>query len=1182
MFKKLFGLFKKIIPRISSAMPVLIIITIILLNMAIWWLGPWLVINEEAPLASVSARMLACTIFILICLACWALFQSKKLNFYNREAKKQEAFKQDPIKELEERQEKELNAVMLSMKDNLNKRDYLYTLPWYLVMGLENSGKTSLINRSGQSFTFTSTMKAETQDKSNEYSFDWWIGDDSVLIDPDGELLTQGQYTAESDGIMEKRLWLHFVRWLEKTRSQRPLNGVVLTIDVSQLLTSTTYERKAYAVLLRTRIVELMEILSTRFPVYITLTKLDLLYGFDAFFGNYTKEQRDNVLGFTFSINAVDDNEQWLNEFESYYSGFVSKVTEVISQLESKEIEGEERKAIYSFSRQINGLKDILSGFLGDILKSDQFSTSALVRGVYFSSVYQQGVPTNAFDDAASRRYGLKHAINVAQNAKNSTIYFTQKLFKTIVYPEAGLASDNFRVIKQKRRLIITSFITCSIGSILLISLWHSFYLKNITQSEAVLGKVNQYNTEFPNSEKAASLLEVLPPLNVIRDATLEFGYYRDKNRYLSDLGLYQGKNIGPEVERTYLSLLETRLLPFLMAELMEDISKTTDSNEKLSIFRIFRMLIDESGRDETLISNYFAKKWQQKFSGNRSAQDLLVKHLKYAMQHTDLTSARLAGNENADNILIPYDSLVAKVQEELSLLPVDQRVYRNLKSSSLTVLGADINLRTLVGPVFDEVFDERVRNSDALYIPKFLSKEGFESYFLQKSDSVSDLALIDSWVLGKSSTAEFSNEDKKAFKEKIRSLYSTDYVDSWRSALNEINVKNFENLNNAILVLDKLTNNTEPLQRLLRVLSDNTDLLSAFPADVAARDELVKSPKYEVSSMISKPFSSLNTMLVSEDDKPLYINEVLEVITQLKNYLEAIQSAPEVGKAALEATKSRISTNSVDPIYTLLRVAARLPKPLDSMVAKLADRSWYVIKQEAIRYLEIRWQHDIYRVYEEKFAGRYPFSPNADKNVSLKDFKSFFAPNGTLDAFYNNQLKMFIDEDLASNEGEIAKQSIIRDEVLAQINRAKMIQAAFFNQKGVLDVSFDIEPVTLSSNKRRGILSAEGQYMVYSHGPKNNVEMIWPNTLRESAVSKVTLVPSQINLSPRSLSAHGPWALFRLFDQGNVVSASQTSVNYQFKIDNGEVEYRVNVDEESNPFTENLFESFELSSSLY
>lgn len=1182
MFKSLVGLLKKIVPSLVAALPFLILLTIILINAAIWWAGPWLEINDENPLAAISIRLQAMVIFSLTCMAIWGLLQWRKLSAYRAELQREEALREDPVKEAEENQEKELNSVMVSMEQNLNKRNYLYALPWYLVMGLENAGKTSLINRSGQDFTFSSILKSAGNGSKNAYSFDWWIGDSSVLIDPDGELLTQGKNTSDSstDGVMEKRLWEHFIRWLERTRSRRPLNGIVLALDVSKLATSTVYERKAYATILRSRIRELMETLSTRLPVYITLTKLDLLYGFEPFFENYTKDQREEVLGFTFSLSSVENHDQWMTEFDTDYDAFIERVNAILPHIVAKGIENEDRNAIYSFTRQISGLKEVLSGFFKDALSSDQFSTSALVRGVYFASVYQQGVPTNAFDDASSRRYGLTHAINSAQNAKNSTMYFTKNLFNNIIYPEAGIASDNFRVAKQKKRIMLLSFVSCAIASLILIGSWHRFYLKNIEQADSVLSKVNVYMSEYPAGEKLVSQKEILPPLNTIRDATLEFGFFREKTKYISDLGLYQGHTIGPQIETTYLNLLEFRYLPSLMVDLIVDLKKAKSDEDKLAVLRVYRMLVDKSGRYDKFVLNYFSRKWQLKFSGNKDIQDKLLQHLEYALQHTDLYALREAGNENAENVLKPYDNFIAQVQTELGSLPIDERVYRNLKLSAQTTLGSDINVRTLIGPAFDLVFDEREIGSNKLYVPKMLSKDGFNNYFLPESESVSDLALIDSWVLGQTESAQFSNADKQALKEKIRESYVTDYTNTWRGLLNEIDTKNFSSINEAVDVLNSLTGNADPLQRLLAILEENTKLFPALPEDKAAREEIQKSTSYNLASRVNAPFSDLNNISQSNGDQPAYIKEVLLSIDQLKVYLTAIKDAPDVGRAALETTKSRNSLNSVDPIFTLSRIATGLPKPLDSMVSKLTNESWYVIKQEAIRYLEVRWHDDIYKVYKQKFAGKYPFDPKSNRDVSLQDFELFFAPNGILDKFYNEQLKMFIEDSSDIIEGQEGK-ALIRNDVLTQLEKAKLIQDAFFNKKGVLDVSFGVEPIRLTPNKRRGVLNIDGQYLSYSHGPRNNVEVIWPNTLRDNISSKVTLVPTQSNFSPRSVSTDGPWALYRLLDIAEVVSASDSSVTYRFNVDGGDMEVRINTNE-SNPFTQRLFKDFELSKTLY
>ncbi|GAB2655966.1 type VI secretion system membrane subunit TssM [Vibrio panuliri] len=1180
MWKFIIGIVRKLKPGMAAALPILLFTLFILLNVAIWWAGPWLEVFGTKPLETLMARGIASALFTLLALSMWGIGQWRKLQGFKSQQKREEQLKHDPISVYEERQEAELNGVMKELKQSLNTRNYLYSLPWYLVLGLENAGKTSLINRSGQSFALSSVMRASGQKSENPYSFDWWIGDESVLIDPDGELLTQGNRSEENDGELERRLWLNFVTWLEKTRSRRPLNGIVLALDISHLATSSTSERKVYANLLRARLRELMETLSTRLPVYITLTKLDLLYGFEPFFKHYSKAQRDEVLGFTFSLESVDNLDHWLEEFSNDYQQFVTRINQLFPYAVAEPLEQEERDAIYSFTRQIAGLQDILKAFFQDALSSDQFSTSALVRGAYFTSVYQQGVPSNAFGDSASRRYGLSHAVNKAQNAKNSTIYFTQKLFSNVIYPEAGLASDNFRVAKHKRRLVGLSVTACLVATVLLTGTWHRYYLTNVNQSDAVLTKVNEYKSQYPSNLSLASQKDILEPLNKIRQATLEFGFFRDKPRYISDFGLYQGHTIGPMVEDTYLNLLENRFLPLLMADVVVALEQAESEEDKLAVLRVYRMMVDKSGRYEEYVLDYFGKYWQRAFAGQKQVQGELLDHLDYAMRHTDIAGARFAGDELAERIMKPYDRTIASAQAELSTMPNDQRVYRNLKLNAQTVLGPSISIRNLVGPIFDIVFEERAVNN-SLYIPQMLTREGFENYFMPRTESVSELALIDSWVLGQSKTAQFSEADKRVLREKIRSLYVADYVNTWRAALNDIDVKYFTDINEAVMVLENLTGNVEPLQRLLRTLENNTHVIAGLEADSEANEELIKSSKYKVASSIQSPFSELNLMLKSVGDQPAYINEVLASVDELKTYLKAIQESPDIGMAALDATKARVKLVSVDPIYTLKRISSGLPRPLDSMVAKLADESWYVVKQEAIKHLEVRWYEDVYKPYYTKLASRYPFKPGSEKDVALEDFEAFFAPQGTLDSFYNNQLKVFIDENIAVDDYD-ASQSLIRPEVLAQIEQAQRIRQAFFNRKGILDVNFSVEPLHLSGNKRRSILNVDGQFLSYSHGPREGVELIWPNTLRDSAVSKVTLVPTKSNLSPRSINLKGPWAFFRLLEQGSVMSASKTSVDYRFAVDGGDMIYRINAESDANPFTERLFKSFKLSKTLY
>ncbi|PSV08712.1 type VI secretion system membrane subunit TssM [Photobacterium kishitanii] len=1171
----------RLVSSFKTSLPVIMLATFILINVAIWWAGPWLDIYGQQPLATVISRVVLSIIFSLCCFTVWGVMQWRSLQRINKDKAREDRLLEDPIKRLEERQQVELNQIMGELKQNLNKRNYLYCLPWYLVLGLENAGKTSLINRSSQNFAFSSVMRASGKKSENPYSFDWWIGDDAVLIDPDGELLTQRQNEESNDGELERRLWLNFVNWLEKTRSQRPLNGVVIALDIEHLASSTVAERRAYANLLRARLRELMEILSTRMPVYIALTKLDLLHGFEPYFRSYTQSQREEVMGFTFSLDTVKDFDHWLAEFDHDYTQFIERINDSLPLALRHAVDTEDRTAIYSFSRQVAGLHDVLKQLLKDAFACDQFSTPALIRGIYFMSVYQQGVPTNAFVDAASRRYGLSNTINSAQHSKNSTTFFVKRLFNEIIYPEAGIASDSLRVIRHKTKVLSMSVLACSIASVLLIGGWQRYYSLNIAHENAVLDQVNQFKEEYSNAKLMRSEQELLAPLNSIRQATLEFGVFQDQPKYVSDMGLYQGHKIGPKVEETYLGLLQFRFLPALMKQLAADIKNANSEQQELSALRVFRMLTDRSGRQDDVVRRYFEQVWQQAFPNDAKTQEQLLAHLNYSLAHTDLQGLRNHGNKNAISIMSPYDNLIEDTQQDLSSLDLADRVYDNLKRTAEQTLGAPLNIKKAVGPVFEVVFGQRIQDG-ALNIPQLLTIKGFNNYFLPKIESLSDIALADSWVLGESTVAKFSAEDKQVLRQKIRNFYVDDYVNTWQLALNNIEIKYFSDINEAIIVLGNIVGHKQPIERFIKTVDINTQLFPKLPENDKARLALMTSPQYKVASMIATPFTDIDSILDDNGNQPAYLQEVMALVQQLYHYMKAIQDAPDKGKAALEATKNRLALKGNDPISALQQIATNLPKPLDSLVKEIAEESWYVVKQEAIKYVEVRWQRDVYKEYQEKLISRYPFNSSASKDVSLKDFETFFAPDGTLESFYNNDLKLFIDDNISMGTNSSNALSLLRSDVLKQFANAEKIQQAFFNRKGILDVEFTLEPINLSANQRRSVINVDGQYVEYSHGSRRPIELVWPNTLRETAVSKLSLVPVSKNLSPRAITIQGPWAFFRLLERGQVVGASETSVDYRFTIDGGDVVYRLNTEEDANPFTSSLFRNFKLSKTLY
>ena len=113
-------------------------------------------------------------------------------------------------------------------------------------------------------------------------------------------------------------------------------------------------------------------------------------------------------------------------------------------------------------------------------------------------------------------------------------------------------------------------------------------------------------------------------------------------------------------------------------------------------------------------------------------------------------------------------------------------------------------------------------------------------------------------------------------------------------------------------------------------------------------------------------------------------------------------------------------------------------------------------------------------------------------------------------------------------------------------------------------------------------MVNVDGQLVEFSHGPRQSIPLVWPNTLRDSVESRITLVPTQVNRSPRSLSENGPWALFRLLDKADITGVSSSSVDVKFELDDGQMRYRLHAASNTNPFTQELLAGYQIPRSLY
>jgi len=456
---------------------------------------------------------------------------------------------------------------------------YVHELPWYVFIGAPGSGKTTALVNSGLQFP----LKGAGSDPAlagvgGTRNCDWWFTDDAVLLDTAGRYTTQ-----ESDLEADAAAWLGFLDLIKRFRPRRPLNGALVTLSVSDLMLWSEEERKRYAWHVRARVAELYERLGVRFPVYLLVTKTDLLAGFMEMFGELDADARARVWGMTFGYAADgfvmgSPGQRFTEEFRELEARLYG---EMLERLQA-ERDLQRRAAAYRFPQQFRGLGPLIEQFLDMAFIGVPGAPEPMLRGVYFTSGTQEGNPIDRVLGTLARSFGLERAAGPAL-AGSGKSFFLMRLLRGVIFQESGLAGSNPAVERQARRLRTLAFGSIAALAVALAALWTWSYAGNRdfiarAQTATASAKTELDKLGAPRSGDETQLVRAL---NALR--TLPGGYLAQKagNSTSPGLGLSQSAKIGAQAVRAYRNALRDALFPRLAMSLEADIRESLRSSAK-------------------------------------------------------------------------------------------------------------------------------------------------------------------------------------------------------------------------------------------------------------------------------------------------------------------------------------------------------------------------------------------------------------------------------------------------------------------------------------------------------------------------------------------------------------------------------------------------------------------------
>ncbi len=430
-----------------------------------------------------------------------------------------------------------------------------------------------------------------------------------------------------------------------------------------------------------------------------------------------------------------------------------------------------------------------------------------------------------------------------------------------------------------------------------------------------------------------------------------------------------------------------------------------------------------------------------------------------------------------------------------------------------------------------------------------------------------------------------------------VRRLYLQDYAKTWEAFINDIKLKPTSTSQENIELTRLLTSADSPLATLLRDIVKEVTLTQIDKTEkniVEKTTDSMRSAKETLSHLLNQSdktaikvnindklenivdnrFKELRYLVQpSNSSQSPPINAILAQINQL--YLQLI--------AKEEAQKRGIQEPTSNIYSDLTGIAPTLPEPVRSIVNKISKSSNDFERKIVRQNINKSLKTVVTEFCHKAISDRYPFSKGSKKDVTQNDFAKLFNSGGLLDNFFQTELAQYVD---TSNRlwqfrkiGDANISSATNN--LQEFQRAHIIRDVFFSSGAqTASINLTFTPIGMDSSMSQFILDIDGQSVKYSHGPPIPVSIQWPGPRGSSQVRLQIIFNNQVTKSGPVFG--GPWALFRMFDQIQIIPSTQPEkFTAIFDIEGKKAQFEIVTSSVQNPFRLRELEQFKCPTSL-
>jgi type VI secretion system protein ImpL len=1002
------------------------------------------------------------------------------------------------------------------------------SLPVLLVLGPENSAKTTTVVRSGLEPELLAGDVFRGESVAPTAAINAWYSQKTVIVE------AGGAYVGNAPA------WQNLVKALRPgsvgsalTGKAQPPRLALVCFPCDDFYKPGSGETvPAAARAIRARLGEAAKAFGVQLPTYVVFTKADGISYFTDYVRNLSAEEAREPLGAgvlpdggaagTYADRVTPQLER---SFDELYASLADRRVEALGREHAAEF----KPGAYEFPREFAKLKPLVVDFVREIGRPSELQVSPVVRGFYFTGVQAVFVNTPAADEQPAAAAAPKPA---ASSARSATAVFTPPVAGVVASPIA--APKNAGATRKVPRWdflprVLREAVFGDEPAVRLtaagarVGFWRRVGLGTAAAVAALFAVAFTIsysgNKELESTTvAAASGLASLPanPVDLPAQADLEkLEALRTKvdtlSRYAHDgpplhlrWGLYAGDKLYEATRTAYFAGFEKLMYANLRTNMRETLralpEKSSPSDDYGATYSLLKAYVITTSHPEKSTIDFLPPVLMARWVGARPIDaarsqlaqrqfETFARELAYAKPFPD--TADVAAVETARTFLHSFAG--------------SEQIYQFILAEAT---------KTNKPVQFNRDVPGSAAYVNAPYeVPAAYTKGGAE-FFTKALKTVDKYLKGESWVVGDQAT----EANQAQIVADLKARYTTDYVEHWRKFLASASVSRYGGLKDAASKLTILSGNASPLLGLIATASRNT--APADLPDIAAAFQSVQT--------VTPP--AVTDKLIGPSNQP-YVGALLTLQSAIDQAANASGEAAKqkVAEAGANASLAKTAALQIASNFTP-NATTRVPEIVQSLLQQPITNVEPMLRNFGAN--EINGGAGGLCAAVMPILRKFPFAPDAQTQATFAEVNEMFKPNtGRLWKFYQASLASAVP--LQGTQYVASADNVkIAPGFVTLLNRARAFGEALYanDSPDPQLVMAKVEPIP--SESVNGVaIDLDGMVMRSTwRGNSEAARVTWPGTTHQAKLSA--------NLGPQEFTIAGPytgpWAVFQLFYQAD------------------------------------------------